>query len=177
MALYPALSFKIMKPWKANRTLLIVGEGYTEEAFLQHVKALYAPRGCGLAVTIKNARGKGARHVIDWTRRQIANAAYNKAAVLLDTDQDWSPTVEKLAKRYKIKVLRSEPRFEALMLRVLGKEAAGNAKEMKKQLAPFVNGDALKRKNYETHFNQKCLEAARIRESTLDELLGLFIVN
>lgn len=156
---------------------MIVGEGYTEEAFLQHVKALYAPRGCGLVVTIKNARGKGARHVIDWTRRQSANSAYDKVAVLLDTDQDWSPTVEGLAKRYKIKVLTSEPRFEALMLRMLGKEAAGTSKEMKKLLAPFVNGDSLKRTNYETYFNQKCLEEARFRESTVDELLDLFIVK
>ena len=49
-----------MAIWKAQRTLLIVGEGRHEEAFLNHVKQLYAPRGCGLSVTIKNARGKGA---------------------------------------------------------------------------------------------------------------------
>jgi hypothetical protein len=56
-----------MAIWKAQRTLLLVGEGYHEEAFLSHVKQIYAPRGCGLAVTIKNAHGKGAMHVIDWT--------------------------------------------------------------------------------------------------------------
>gem|GEM_PF-2578925 len=44
---------------KASRTLLIVGEGRHEEAFLNHLKQLYVPRGCGLSVTIKNARGKG----------------------------------------------------------------------------------------------------------------------
>ena len=49
-----------MAIWKAQKTLLIVGEGRHEEAFLNHVKLRYAPRGCGLAVTIKNARGKGA---------------------------------------------------------------------------------------------------------------------
>lgn len=42
--------------WKAQRTLLIVGEGRHEEAFLNHVKHLYVQRGCGLAVAIKNAR-------------------------------------------------------------------------------------------------------------------------
>ncbi len=36
-----------MAIWKAQRTLLIVGEGYHEEAFLGHVKQIYAPRGCG----------------------------------------------------------------------------------------------------------------------------------
>jgi len=60
-------------------------------------------------VTIKNARGKGARHVIDWTGRQIANADYDVVAAMLDTDQDWSPAVAKLAKSKKILVLASEP--------------------------------------------------------------------
>lgn len=163
-----------MRPWKASKTLLIVGEGYTEEAFLQHVKSLYAPRGCGLVVTIKNARGKGARHVIDWARRQVANVAYDKVAALFDTDQDWSPAVEKIARRNKIKVQTSEPCFEALMLRVLEKRPAGNSKDMKKQLSPFVNGDSLRRVNYAINFNIGCLETARLREPTLDELLGLF---
>jgi len=38
-----------MAVWKAQRTLLIVGEGRHEEAFLNHVKQLYVQRGCGLA--------------------------------------------------------------------------------------------------------------------------------
>ena len=49
-----------MNAWTAYRTLLLVGEGATEEAFLRHVKSIYAPRGAGLKVTIKNAHGKGA---------------------------------------------------------------------------------------------------------------------
>ena len=35
------------------RTLLLVGEGETEQAFLQHVKALYVQRGSGLRVTVR----------------------------------------------------------------------------------------------------------------------------
>ncbi|MDP2112135.1 MAG: hypothetical protein Q8N48_08415 [Thiobacillus sp.] len=75
-----------MAIWKAQRTLLIVGEGRHEEAFLNHVKQLYAPRGCGLSVTIKNARGKGAGHVIDWTIGQAAIAKFDDVAAMLDTD-------------------------------------------------------------------------------------------
>lgn len=84
-----------MAIWKAQGTLLIVGEGYHEEAFLSHVKQIYAPRGCGLAVTIKNARGKGAMHVVDWTIKQIANAQFDIVAAMLDTDEGWSPNVAK----------------------------------------------------------------------------------
>jgi hypothetical protein len=92
-----------MAVWKAQRTLLMVGEGFHEEAFLHHVKRLFAPRGCGLSVTVKNAQGKGAKHVVEWTGRQVENTAYDTVAVLLDTDTDWSLAVAKLAKRRKSK--------------------------------------------------------------------------
>ena len=163
-----------MDNWKIQRTLLIVGEGYHEEAFLNHVKQLYAPRGCGLKVTIKNAHGKGAQQVIRWTCRQIANADYDSVAALLDTDADWNSKSEKLARTKKIKVLKSEPCFEAMLLRLLGVTIIGDAKTLKKQLAPYVNHDATQRNHYVTNFGPVCLQAGRIKEPTIDALLKLF---
>jgi hypothetical protein len=127
-----------MPVWTAQRTLLIVGEGYTEEAFLKHVKGLYVQRGCGLSVTIKNARGKGAKHVIEWTIRQIANASYDTVAVLLDTDTDWSASVAKIAKHKIICVIKSTPCFEALLLRLLGRDDAGDTHALKKRFVPLL---------------------------------------
>ncbi|MEI2642189.1 MAG: hypothetical protein V9G10_07610 [Candidatus Nanopelagicales bacterium] len=43
----------------------VVGEGDAEVLFMQHLKSLYVQRGSGVVVTIKNARGKGAAHVVD----------------------------------------------------------------------------------------------------------------
>lgn len=148
-----------MAIWKAQRTLLIVGEGRHEEAFLNHLKQLYVPRGCGLSVTIKNARGKGALHVVKWTARQIANADYDVVAVLLDTDVDWNDKTEKLARTKKIKVLKSEPCFEAMMLRLVGKSAIGDAQALKKQFVPLVNNDATQRDHYAMHFGSESLQA------------------
>lgn len=162
-----------MAIWQAKRTLLIVGEGADEVAFLNHVKQLYVPRGCGLSVKIKNAQGKGAKHVVEWTARQMAIADYDKVAALLDTDVDWSSAVEKLAKRKKIQVLTSEPCFEALMLRVLEENPNGNASAMKKQFAPFVNNDATQSQNYANHFSPERLQAGRSHELTIDALLNL----
>lgn len=162
-----------MAIWKAQRTLLVVGEGADEVAFLNHVKQLYVPRGCGLSVKIKNAQGKGAKHVIEWTGRQMAIADYDVVAALLDTDTDWSPAVEKLAKRKRIQVLASEPCFEALMLRVLEEYPNGDATALKKQFAPFVNHDATQSQNYAMHFGPERLQAGRSHELTIDALLKL----
>ena len=163
-----------MTVWKAQRTLLIVGEGYHEVAFLTHVKQLYVQRGCGLAVTIKNARGKGAMHVIDCAIKLSANVAYDTVAAMLDTDKDWSPVVERQAREKGIQVMASETCFDAVMLRLLGQPAKGNAKTLKKRLASYVKNDATISQSYAEHFGKACLEAGRGKEPTINTLLKLF---
>lgn len=154
------------------RTLLLVGEGETEYAFLRHVKALYVPRGSGLKVTVRCAHGKGAGHVVDHTIRQRIYQ-YDQVAALLDTDAGWSDAVQKRAREKRIQVLKSEPCFEAMLLRAIGQSANGSAKDLKARLAPFVQGDALDPRHYATHFGADALEVGRKIEPTLDDLLRL----
>ena len=163
-----------MGNWKAFRTLLIVGEGRTEEAFLQHVKDIFAPRGCGLSVKVKNARGKGAKHVVGWTIGQMGIAQYDAVAALLDTDTDWSEAVARRARSARIHVLKSEPLFEAMMLRLVAQSDVGDSKTLKARFAPFVGDDPLRSENYAQHFGRQCLEAGRQSEPTVAALLALF---
>ncbi|MDD5328622.1 MAG: hypothetical protein PHX38_01350 [Sulfuricella sp.] len=162
-----------MVKWATRKTLLIVGEGYDEVAFLNHIKQFPGVCGQGVQITIKNARGKGALGVIDWTTKQIANVAYDKVAVLLDTDTDWTPKVAKLAKTGGIQVLTSEPCLEALLLRVLG-QIPGESKDLKKQFAPFAKNNATRTENYADNFSRPVLAKARAYEPTIDALLKLF---
>ncbi|OYV36566.1 MAG: hypothetical protein B7Z83_05925 [Thiomonas sp. 20-64-5] len=83
------------------RTLLLVGEGETEQAFLQHVKALYVQRGSGLRVTVRCAHGKGASHVVDYAIRQRIHQ-FDQVAALLDTDTGWSIAVQKRAQEKRL---------------------------------------------------------------------------
>lgn len=163
-----------MIKWLAKKTLLIVGEGYNEQAFFTYLRPLLAPRGCGVKVTIKNAGGKTAQHIIEWTIRQIANVDYDNVAVMLDTDTDWCEAVAKLAKDHKITVLTAEPCFEALLLRVIGKPSNGDTVSLKKVFAKYVNNDAMRSENYSEHFDKEKLIAARSREPSIDSLLKLF---
>ena len=161
-----------MKKWKAHQTLLIVGEGYDEVAFLNHLKQFPGVCGRGVEITIKNARGKGAAGVIDCAIKLKANAAYDQVAVLLDTDTDWTAAVAQLAKRKLIQVLTSEPCLEALLLRVIG-ERPGQARDLKKQFDPYVRNDGTRREDYVEYFGLPVLQAARQNEPTIDDLLTL----
>ena len=63
-------------PRRQRFTILLVGEGHAEVALLTHLKGLYASRGSGVAISIRNARGKGAAYVVNYAIRQTRNAAY-----------------------------------------------------------------------------------------------------
>jgi hypothetical protein len=159
-----------------KQTVLLVGEGYDEEAFLKYLKSQWVGRDTGLKLTIKNAKGKGAKHVIDWTIRQAKNADYDVVAALLDTDTDWTPTVQKQARTNKIIVLTSDPCFEAMLLRMIGVTPDIGSKKLKKQFEPYVNGDGTLQENYAKNFNPDVLKKKRSVEQTIDELLKLFNV-
>ena len=161
-----------MKKWKAHKTLLIVGEGYDEVAFLNHLKQFPGVCGRGVEITIRNARGKGAAGVIDCAIKLSANADYDHVAALLDTDTDWTSAVAKLAKRKLIQVLTSDPCLEALLLSVIG-EKPGQARDLKKQFDPYVRNDGTRREDYVEYFGLPVLQAARQNEPTIDDLLTL----
>lgn len=158
------------------RTVLLVGEGDSEVAFLQHLKALYVTRGCGVAVTIKNARGKGAAHVVDVAVRQSRNAAFDLKAALLDTDTDWNDKTRATARKAKVQVVAADPCLEALLLTahehpVQGKTAAN----LKQEFSARFGAAALEPRVYERHFSQEVMEKARLRSPELEQLLSLLV--
>lgn len=162
-----------MKKRQARRTLLIVGEGYCEVAFLTHIRQFPGVRGLGVQITIKNAHGKGAAHVVETAARLMANFGFDQVAVLLDTDTDWNDDVARRADGKGIQVLASEPCFEAVMLRVLGEKPKGQ-KNLKRQYFEHVGNDGTRTGDYQRHFQLEFLQAARQRETIIHMLLLLF---
>ncbi len=155
------------------KTLLLVGEGETEVAFLTHLKALCAPRGCGLYVKVICAHGKGAKHVVDVAIRQSRNAAFDSVAALLDTDTDWNDQVQRRATEHCIHLLLSRPCVEAMLLRALGRSATGRTRDLKKRLKQLVQ-DPMDSHSYATVFDEHALKVARRNERVIEDLLGLF---
>lgn len=67
----------VRKQHRVRKTLLIVGEGDSEEAFLKHLRDLYCSGGSGVAVTVRNAHGKGPENVIDHAARLARIYSYD----------------------------------------------------------------------------------------------------
>ena len=156
------------------RTVLLVGEGDAEVAFIDHLKALYIARGCGLALTVKNARGKGALHVVDVAVRQSRNAAFDVRAVLLDTDTDWNEKTQSIARKAKVQVVPCRPCLEAMLLALYGETAQGKSSAHHKQaFATRFGAQAHDASVYARHFPLGLLEKARAVSPELEQLLAL----
>ncbi|MDP2254448.1 MAG: hypothetical protein Q8K05_00080 [Polaromonas sp.] len=160
-------------PRQVARTVLLVGEGDAELQFMQHLKGLYVQRSSGVVVTIKNARGKGAAHVVDFAFRQSRNAAYDVKAALLDTDTDWNDKTRAVARKAKIHVMPCQPCLEAVLLQLHRAPVQGRMTAQLKQDFSARFGAAASDAAVLRHFSRDVLDEARSRIAVLDELLNL----
>lgn len=162
------------KQHQVRKTLLIVGEGDSEEAFLRHLRDLYCSGGAGVAVTVRNAHGKGPENVIDFAARQARIYSYDSRTALLDTDIPWTDKLKKDARKAKIAMIGSTPCFEGLLLSILGKCPPDKTSECKKAIRQLINIDLTESQGYVKYFSKGVLEAARLKVVELDQLLAVF---
>jgi hypothetical protein len=153
-------------------TLLIIGEGDTDTAFLKHLRALYCCDGAGVSATVKNAHGKGPEHIVDYTIKQIG--AYNQRVAFLDTDILWTEPLTKKARKNKVAMVGSKPCFEGLLLSILGKTPPELSAQCKKEILKNISFDLTEWQKYAGHFPKTVLDNARTRLHELDQLLGFF---
>lgn len=156
----------------ARHTILLVGEGATERAFLSHVKTLYITRGCGVSAAIRNAHGKGPDHVVRHAVGICRNASYDRVVVLLDGDIQLSATVRRLAKAKRVQILESTPCFEGLLLKVLGEHVPGTSRQCKAQLGVKLPERLTRQEYYKSEFPKGFLDARRDDVPELDRLLA-----
>ena len=157
-------------------TVLLVGEGYAEVAFLKHLKSLYVTRGMHVHIQIFNAYGKGAANVVGVAIRHSLNASYDRKAALLDTDTDWTEDAKISAKNSGITVFPSTPCFEATLLKIKKIFARGHTPSaLKKRVQQALGYPADDTNLYARHFDQATIESARSRIAELDSLIKVIM--
>ena len=155
------------------RTVLIVGEGACEVAFLNHLKTLFVKRGCGVTVKISNAKGKGSAHVVDFALKQSQNSAYDDVAALLDTDDVWTDALKKHAKKNKIKLVPSEPCVEGLLLEILDEFKMDSSQHLKAKMHLKLSRKETEATSYATLFTVELLEERKTKVASLNTLIQL----
>ncbi len=162
---------KIKQIRRTKETLLFVGEGFCEKAFLVHLNGIYS-KGA-IKTKIVTAKGKGPEHVITHALSCKKNDGYNRVAVLLDTDLICNPAVLKEAKVNGIRIIGSSPCLEGFLLDLLGYAKAKTNEGCKKLLKPYMKGDPTDRDAYCENFKKTMLEKARKTHKNLDEIIKI----
>lgn len=155
-------------------TLLVVGEGATEAAFLSYLKRLYCSENKGPKVTVKNAHGKGPEHVLDFAKRAQRGVAFDFVVVFLDTDIPWTDALKKQAKQSEIELIGNTPCIEGLFLKMLGRPVPELSAHCKKQLSITLSYDLLAADEYEQWCSTELLANFALSDKELNRLLSFY---
>jgi hypothetical protein len=159
---------------EALQTVLIVGEGASDEAFLKHLKSLYISRTSGVRVKIINAQGGSPDNIVAYTARQIQNVSFNRTIVVMDTDVPWEQKTLNKAKRHKIKLIGSKPCIEGLMLEVLGNPVPDSSYDCKQQMQSLLTGNLTDPSSYQALFTNELIDEKSKLIPVLQEIIGCF---
>ncbi|ACS83872.1 RloB domain-containing protein [Musicola paradisiaca] len=155
-----------------NKTLLLVGEGHAEKAFLSHMKSLFS--NGKFKITVVTAGGKVPEHVITHAISCKKCDGYDFVIVLLDTDLVWPKSHVQRAMSAGINLIGSDPCLEGLLLEVIGREKAESNRACKEIFHPLLNGSSTDRDSYSELFTIEVLgncENAKIK-FIIDALRG-----
>ena len=161
----------------ARHTILLVGEGATDWAFLKYIKSLYIIRDCGVSAKVLNARGKGPDHVVDYAIRQRQNAAYDRIIALLDSDLEISLAAHKRARSQKIQIIKAKPCIEGLLLKILGKYVPATSADCKARVGDTLPTRLTVPEDYQESFPKDLLDERREDVPELGRLLDYLLFN
>lgn len=161
------------KQRQIRATLLAVGEGDTEEAFLKYLRSTYCSGNAGVSVTVMNAHGKGPGNVVGTAVGHLRMRAFDRALTLMDTDLEWMKKDREAARKNKIDLIGSTPCIEGLLLRLLGKPVPSQSVQCKKSMAQLTKVDLTDPGAYTNLIPKARLDVARLDIPELDQLLRL----
>lgn len=163
------------KKIQQRKTLLIVGEGDTEWAFLTYLKRVYCQGKNTVKVTVRNAHGKGPEHVFDYAKRCCRAADYDKVAVFMDTDIAWTKALLAQAEKLGIVLIGNTPCVEGLFLTLLNKSVPGLSADCKTKIKPLLKkNNLLNPDDYGNWCTESLLDDPKFKGQAFGDLIKLY---
>lgn len=170
-----------IKPTKNTKTtILMVGEGHTEKAFLRYLKELYITRDGDFAVKIECGSGGAPCSVVQKAIRLRGSRAYDKCYVLFDADRPLETDyklLDRMNKRPRIEVLKSTPCIEGLFLAILRhpgfSQVSASSDNCKREFhAKYISEDKkMDKRPYADKFSRAVIDERRAQVLELDVIL------
>ena len=148
-------------------TLIIVGEGIQEKAFLSYLKGLYAVN-TNQKVKVDSADGGSPEDIVRTAVKKSKGIAYDRKFILMDSDITIDEKTKKLAQKNNITLILSEPLcLEGMLLHLLGLKVPESSKKCKSLLHPKLDGKPTEKQSYEKLITKELLESSEIEQIVL----------
>ena len=156
-------------------TLLVMGEGEHDKAFLSHMKGIYHERRSGSKITLDFSSGGSPHDIIKDTVKKSRHVDYDQKFILMDSDVPVKQQDIKAAKDSGITILYSTPLcLEGMLLSVLKQNIPHTAQKCKSLLHPQLSDNPALPKSYDPLFAKPVLDATNhTTVVTLRSLLGI----
>lgn len=105
---------------RLKKTILLVGEGPCEWAFLKHLVGLFQLRESPFAARVENAHGGSPETVLLSARKLLRQRAYDVCVIVMDTDRPWPASLPGNIGITRMKYVAASPCLEGLLLQMLG---------------------------------------------------------
>jgi hypothetical protein len=149
-------------------TLVILGEGACEKAFLAYLKDLYA-KDTGQKITLQSADGGSPEDIVKTAIKKSRDIAYDRKFILMDSDIKISDKAKSLAKESNITIILSEPLcLEGMLLKLLDQKVPTSSQKCKSLLHPQLDGKATDKHSY-----RKLITVDILEQSTIEQIVLL----
>jgi hypothetical protein len=159
------------EPRRTKPTVLFVGEGKTEVAFIKHLKRQYQPeRNPPVRIDIEN--GKDSGQVLRTALKITAMRQYDVVVCLFDLDKALPKGDMRKALAKKFVLIGADPCIEGFMLEILKQGVPERSHACKKHMHPQLTGKETDSRSYPM-FTKEILEQRRDTLINLDVILNL----
>lgn len=159
---------------KLRKVVLVVGEGQTEKAFLNHLKSIFKGKS---KVQVKSAGGKGPDNVLNSALAEHRQGAFSEICIFMDNDL---PIPEKLSKecaKKGIQIIKNDPCVEATFLMLLGQKVPHNPNNnsCKKEFSKYIDSSTTCSNTYNNLFHEECYIEAENEIPQITKLKAFYL--
>lgn len=154
-------------------SLIVVGEGPHDKAFINHLKDLYDNRNTGQKVKVESADGGSPRDILKSALKN-RHADYDKKYVLMDSDVAVSQQDRDFARKNRIEIIQSTPWcLEGMLLDALGERVPDGNEACKRKFHSMLAGAPTDKNSYKIRFPKEVVDGSEKEQLvTLRELLS-----
>lgn len=145
----------------SRTTLLIVGEGPDDQAFIKHMNQQFRADNAGVKPMIEKQSGGSPGNIITNAARKYGHLPFDQRFFVLDSDIPISQQDHDKAKKYGYRIILWSPIcLEGALLDVLGEKIGSDeaAASLKKRLHPLLDGHHTDSNAYQSRFPKAVLD-------------------